>query len=104
MAGLVAAGGVEADELAGQLLGGAVGAALGALPVVSAEAVDVGAVLLAAEVLLDAVELLGRDIEAVALGVLDEEVLAFLALGAATHESSVEADSVVDVDDVVARS
>ncbi len=101
------AGGVELDQLGGDLAYRLAGAALALGPVGPAEPVEAG--LLAADVAGDLVEAVGRDEEHVgrlaALGraVLEDEVLAGGAVHLALPHLDEAADAVLLVDDVVAR-
>ncbi|GAA2807547.1 hypothetical protein GCM10020219_094230 [Nonomuraea dietziae] len=91
---------VEADQLSRDLLDRLLRLRLGLGPVGAAHPVEGGR--LAADVAGDLVELVGRHVEAVALGVLDDEVLAGGALHGALDHLDVAADSVLLVHDVVA--
>ncbi len=91
---------VQADQLAGDLLDGLAGASLALRPVGAADPVEARA--LATDVTGDLFELVGRDVQTVALRVLEDEVLAGGAGDRPGHHLDVPADPVGVVDDQVA--
>lgn len=94
--------GVEADELAREFTSVLAGFSHGALPFPAAEFVEFGRGFTGGEILLDAVELFGREEEFVGAAVFDEEELFGLALDFTLDEATVDADAMGDVDHVVA--
>ena len=99
-AGSVAPPLVQHDQLLGDLPHGGPDPALGLLEVRAAEAVERGR--LAADVVADGVDLVGRDVELVAALVLEQQVVALDAADRPLDHAAVAADPVVVVDDVVA--
>ena len=93
--------GVEVDQLAGQLAGGAAGAGLHLAPALAAELRELRA-LAAADVAGDLRQLLRRDEHPVAVAVLELEVVAGDLGDRAGVEAGEAGDAVVLVDDVVA--
>ena len=94
-------GGVELEELLGQVVDGPLDPLLRPDPVGPAEPAELGP--LAARVAADPLDLLDRDVDPVALGEAQLEVVALLAGPAAAEHLLVAGDAVVDVDDEVAR-
>ena len=99
-AGSVAPALVQHDQLLGDLPHGGPDAALGLLEVRAAEAVERGR--LAADVVADGVDLVGRDVQLVAALVLEQQVVALDPADRPLDHPAVAADPVVVVDDVVA--
>ena len=93
--------GVEVDQLAGHLAGGAARLRLHLRPALAAELRELRA-LAAADVAGDLRELLGRDEDLVAVAVLELEVVAGDAGDGAGVEAGEAGDPVVLVDDVLA--
>ena len=89
---------VEQDELLGDLAHGRAHPALGLGEVGPAEAVE--GRCLAADVLAQDVDLVRRYVEPIVALVGDEQVVALDATDAPLHHALIEADAVLDVDDV----
>ena len=100
VAGEHLAGRVEGEKLLGHLPGGAAGPVPGAAPLLAAEAGQGGRRLAGGEVGADAVEEVAGDVEAVATGVLEGEVLALAVLRGDPPGADETGNAVVDVDDV----
>src|SRR5579859_7826068 len=66
---------VEAEQLARDLLGALLDPTAGPLPLAAAESRELGVGFRAADVTVNAVEMLGGNEESIALGVLEEHVL-----------------------------
>ncbi len=96
------AGGVEGEQLGGHLAGGALDAGLGALPLLRAEPGERGRTVERRDVGGHAVEVLHGDVELVALGVVDDEVLAVVLLAGGAARAGEPAHAVLDVYHVVA--
>ena len=94
--------GVELDQVERQLLDRLLDLGLLPLPLRAAQAVDARGGALRADVLLDAVELVGGHVELVAALILDEQIVAVGALAAQAHGALIYADAVRLVHDVVA--
>ena len=94
-------GRVQLEELLGQVVDGLLDPLLRAQPVGAAQPAE-GRVL-AARVAADPGDLLHRDVDPVAAGEAQLEVVTFLAGSAAPEHLLVAGDAVVDVDDEVAR-
>ena len=95
------AGGVEGQQFGGHLAGGAFDAGLGTLPLLRAEPGERGRTVERRDVWGHAVEVLHGDVELVALGVVDDEVLAVVALARGASGAGEPAHAMLDVDDVV---
>ena len=93
--------GVEVEQLAGHLAGGAARPRLHLLPALAAERGELG-MLAAADVAADLRQLVGRDEDLVAAAVLELEVVAGDAGDRPGVEAGEAGDAVVLVDDVVA--
>ncbi len=93
---------VEAEQVAGQLLDGGARAALGALPVLRPQARELRHGVARADVARDAVELVDRHVQPVAVGVAQVEVLALGLADGAADQALVDRDAVLDVHHVVA--
>ena len=100
VAGEHLSGCVEGQQLVGHLAGGAAGAVPGAAPLLAAEAGEGRGRLAGGEVGADAVEEVAGDVEAVAAGVLEGEVLLLAVLGGDAAGADEARNTVVDVDDV----
>ena len=81
---------------------GALDALLRAGPFLAAEPGEVGRVVARSHVAADAVHLVRRHVDLVALGVAQFQVLTLDATDCALDEASEAGDAVLDVDDVVA--
>ncbi len=93
---------VDLEQVFGHVLHDLPCAAARARPVAAAEAVQRG-LLLAAQVLLYAIQVLDRHEQAVGFGVLELEVLAVRAVGVDQPHAAEARDAVVDVNDQLAR-
>src|SRR3712207_2540687 len=98
MAGERLAGGVELEQLLRHLPDAVLHARFGAKPVTATQAVEAGGRVVAADVFLDAVQLVAGDEEFVRVLVVDAHELALDAVDRAPHQTPVAADAVVDVD------
>ena len=92
---------VEDHQLLGDLADRGPHLRLGALPLGAAQAVEGGRV--AAGVVADGVDLVGRDVELVAAPVLEQQVVALGAAHGLLDHAAVAGHAVLVVDDVVAR-
>ena len=95
--------GVQLQQLLRQVLHGAAHARLRARPLLRPEARQRRPMLARADVAADAVDLLRRHEEAVAVGVVQLQELALVAADVLAHEAGEPRDAVLDVDDVLAR-
>ncbi len=93
---------VEGHQLLGDVTDGDPNLGLGAPPLGAAQPVEGGRV--AAGVVADGVDLVGRDVELVAPPVLEQEVVALGPAHGLLDHAAVLADAVLVVDDVVARA
>ena len=94
--------GVEVHQVKRELLGGAPGLARGARPVGRIEAREARGGAVGPHVARDAVDLLERNKELVAAGVLQQEVVAHAPGDLLAHDLREERDAVRGVDDVIA--
>ena len=101
-AGQRVAAGVDVEQLLGDVTDRALDAALGAAPLLRAEAGQRGALVGCADVGVDAVQLVGRDQQAVVVGVAEVEILTLAVADALLDEALEAGDAVLDVDHVVA--
>src|SRR3970282_2086722 len=83
------------------LLGRLAHLALLALPLRAGQPVDLRLLAFHADVALDEVDLVGRHVQAVALRVLQVQVVALGAVQQQARHAPVDADAVVDVDDEI---
>ena len=96
--------GIQADELVGHVLGGALGARAGLRPLRAAHLRQAHlAVLAAAGIFGDEIQLGGRDVQAVRAGVLDLDIVLVKAVDLHLHDAGKAADAVVFVHDIVAH-
>src|SRR5439155_6764335 len=91
-----------AGEFPRHFLGRFLDAFLLALPLRAAQAVDLRLLALDADVPLHQVDLVRRDIQAVALRVLQVQIVTFRAVQQDADHAAVDADAVVDVEHQVA--
>ena len=96
------AGGVELQQLLRKLLHGATHAGLRPRPLLRPQPGQRRPVLAGPDVAGHAVDLLDRDVQPVAVGVLQLQVLALGAVDATTHQARELCDAMLDVDDVAA--
>ena len=94
--------GIQLEEFPRHFLGRFLDAFLLALPLRAAQAVDLRLLALDADVPLHQVDLVRRDIQAVALRVLQVQIVTFRAVQQEADHAAVDADAVVDVDHQVA--
>jgi len=92
------AGGVQLQEFRRDALGGLEGLLLGRLPALSPQFVHLGLVALDAHVLLDPLELVHGNVEAVPVLVLEEQEVALQASNGKVNQFPVDAHPVVHVD------
>ena len=93
---------VQGQQLARQVPDGPLHALLRASPLLGAEPRQRRPLVAGADVAADAVDLVGRHEQTVALGVAQLQVLALLAVGLQVREAGELGDAVLDVDDEVA--
>ena len=100
---LILALGVEFDQIERHFLNGGLCFLLLLLPLVSAEAVDLGRRAVPADELLHAVHLIGRHVQLVVPLILDKQIIAPEALALQAHCAAIHAHAVRLMHDVIAH-
>src|SRR6185312_7847527 len=93
--------GIERDQFARHLAGLFAHAPRGALPLVAADLVDLGRRTLRADRALEPVNLIGRNEQAVAALVLDQEIVAQILFYLTLDQSAIDADAMMNMDDKI---